>query len=156
MTQILKIPNKKLRQKAKKAYISSRTLHNLFNLQYEMFANRGLGLAGPQIGIMERIAVVLDIEDDTDPSSTLLMVNPTLIEKSEEKFDSEEGCLSIPGRVYLVPRHKNVTVKYYHPLKGEVIRKAEGLLAAVIQHELDHLDGILISDKGTEINEIKI
>lgn len=156
MTEILKIPNKKLRQKAKKAYISSRTLHNLFNLQYEMFANRGLGLAGPQIGIMERIAVVLDIEDDTDPSSTLLMVNPTLIEKSEEKLDSEEGCLSIPGRVYLVPRHKNVTVKYHHPLKGEVIRKAEGLLAAVIQHELDHLDGILISDKGTEINEIKI
>lgn len=149
--KILTVPNKKLKQKAKKAFMSSRTLHNLYNLQYEMFANRGLGIAAPQVGIMERLAVVLDIEDETDPSSSLLMVNPELIEKSDEMFESEEGCLSIPGKIYKVPRHKEVTVKYYHPLKGTLTRKASGLLAAVIQHELDHLDGILISDKGNEI-----
>ena len=98
----------------------------------------GVGLAAPQIGISERICVV---EVDGVVSK---YVNPEITRRSQDKILFEEGCLSLPGQFFPIERHEEITVKYINE-KGLPKRvRADGLLAIVLQHEIDHLDGILI------------
>jgi peptide deformylase len=120
-----------------------------------MVEANGIGLAAIQVGVPERVIIVQlppepepEAEDEQNPDSGELyvIINPELARKSREVEDGIEGCLSVPGWVGEVERHSAVTVKGLD-LRGKRVRiKAEGLLARVFQHEIDHLDGILFTD----------
>ncbi len=106
-----------------------------------MYAADGVGLAAPQIGLMRRL-IVIDIYDD---HGLRVFVNPEII-KAEGEVAMEEGCLSIPGRRGCVKRPEKITVKY-QDVKGKAHEmEAEGFLARALQHEIDHLNGVLYVD----------
>lgn len=108
---------------------------------------RGVGLAAPQIGVLRRVLVY----QTSDEESIVALVNPRVLETSEERETSDEGCLSLGSAAVVVPVERPValTVEAMSP-GGEPLRiEAEGLVARVIQHELDHLDGVLIVDRTT-------
>jgi peptide deformylase len=118
--------------------------------------SNGVGLAAPQVGLLERVIVVETPKDEEVPGSGQLhaVVNPEVVRASKEKVDGLEGCLSIPGYVGEVSRHQAVTIRG-QDLKGRKIRiKAQGFLARVFQHEIDHLSGELFIDKLTAPDRI--
>lgn len=108
----------------------------------------GVGLAAPQVGILRRIITV----DDRD-SERFVMINPVIVEKdgSEKGF---EGCLSVPGKQGSVDRATHVIVKYMDIDGNKKEKEANDFLARILQHEIDHLDGILYTDKAEEVFEI--
>jgi len=109
-----------------------------------MYAEEGVGLAAPQIGLDKRLIVVDAQEEELQPFA---LVNPSVVEASEETERAEEGCLSLPGLKELVERPVRVTVEALN-LDGEAVRiEADGLLSRILQHEVDHLDGILFVDR---------
>ena len=110
-----------------------------------MYDAPGIGLAAPQIGEMKRI-VVMDLAKDGEKPDPIVMINPEILKYSEDTVTTEEGCLSIPEIYYEVERPAEVTVRYTD-LDGKTItRDADDRLAICIQHELDHLDGVLYID----------
>ena len=112
-----------------------------------MYEYNGVGLAAPQIGILKR-AVVVDIgEEGPGP---LKLINPVILERSGEQ-DGPEGCLSCPGMWGMVKRSYYVKVKALTPEGDEVIIEAEDFLARALQHEIDHLEGVLFIDIASEI-----
>lgn len=119
-------------------------LHQLIEDMFEtMYASHGLGLAAPQIDVHKRLTVIDTSggEKDVEPNKVIL-INPEIIHK-EGKQTGEEGCLSIPGFREDVRRHKRVTVRA-HNVKGEIFEvSGEDLMARAMQHEIDHLNGIL-------------
>ena len=120
-----------------------KTVADMFETMYDA---PGVGLAGPQIGYMKRVAVI-DLADEENPDSgKIVMVNPEIIGMSDEVAISEEGCLSIPEFYYDVERPSEVTVKFFTETGEEVTRHATGRLAVCMQHEIDHLDGVLYID----------
>ena len=112
---------------------------------------KGVGLAGPQVGLMQRIFVV-SIEDDVPR----VFINPSIIETSQETSKYEEGCLSIPGAWADVVRPKTVKVQAWNEKGQAFTLEAGGLLARVILHEYDHLEGILFIDRLSEPMRKKI
>lgn len=109
-----------------------------------MYAAPGIGLAAPQVGVDLRFAVV-DLQPEDKPAP-IILVNPKIEKASTEQVTREEGCLSIPGQYADVTRPERVTVSY-EDLDGEKQTiEADGLLATCLQHEIDHLDGILFVD----------
>ena len=110
----------------------------------------GVGLAAPQVGVLRR-AIVVDLSmEEENPQGPFFLINPVIIKKSGEQV-CREGCLSVPGKLGDVTRPQKVTVEALNE-KGEKVKiKGEGLLAVVLSHEIDHLDGILFVDKATEI-----
>ena len=109
-----------------------------------MYGEDGVGLAGPQVGVSRRIIVVDPREQGVEP---MALINPRIASAAEETDRSEEGCLSIPGLRELVDRSVSIVLEAVD-LEGEPIRiEAEGLLARILQHEVDHLDGILFLDR---------
>ena len=109
-----------------------------------MYAAPGIGLAAPQGGVLLRV-IVIDIAPDKVPAP-LALINPEIIGVSEEKATREEGCLSLPEQYADVTRPARVKLKYQdeHGAKKEI--EGEGLLAACLQHEIDHLNGVLFVD----------
>lgn len=110
-----------------------------------MYDAPGIGLAAPQIGVMKRI-VVMDLAGEDETPTPLVMINPEITHFGEQMQVTEEGCLSIPELYYEVERPNEVTVTYTDLEGKEVTLDAEGKLAVCIQHELDHLDGVLYID----------
>lgn len=109
-----------------------------------MYAAEGVGLAAPQIGLSRRI-IVIDVREDDEPAFGL--VNPVIVEQSDAVERNEEGCLSIPGLKEIVERSSYVVVEGLDR-DGEPQRiEATGLLARALQHEVDHLEGILFLDR---------
>ena len=110
-----------------------------------MYDAPGIGLAGPQIGEMKRI-VVMDLAREGEEPAPIVMINPEILKFSDETVVTEEGCLSIPELYYDVERPAEVTVRYTD-LDGKTVEKdATERLAICIQHEIDHLDGVLYID----------
>ena len=148
----------RLRQKAIKIRGVDPSLRKLADDMHEtMDVAPGIGLAGPQIGVMRRIIVIHlpeDYEEEGDPDIRLTLLNPEIV-KSHGREVGPEGCLSIPGWYGEVPRAYSVTVKA-NDLDNRPIRiKAEGVLARVLQHEIDHLDGILFLDRVEDKSTIR-
>ena len=115
---------------------------NMFETMYE---SKGIGLAAPQIGISQRL-IVIDIEEVDAEFPPLALVNPTITESSGEEL-GEEGCLSLPDFRAIVRRSTEVSINAQN-IDGQAVHfSAQGLLARVLQHEIDHLDGILITDR---------
>ena len=120
-----------------------RKLGKILDDMYDtMIEYDGVGLAAPQIGLNERIAIV-DIDDE---SGTIEMINPRIISSSGEQTDPE-GCLSFPGLFGEVVRPNYVKIEAYNRKGRKYSLEAEGFLARAIQHEMDHLDGILFTTK---------
>ncbi len=143
---ILIVPDPMLKARARP--VTEADLPRVRDLLPRMFATMyrapGIGLAAPQIGVGLRFVIVDLMPDDKPEPMTL--VNPEVIARSEELATREEGCLSLPGQYADVTRPARVTVRY---TDADGVRRqldAEGLLAACVQHEIDHLDGILFVD----------
>lgn len=110
-----------------------------------MYAAPGIGLAAPQVGVLKRI-VVIDVSKDPDHPKPMQLVNPEIVWASEDLADYEEGCLSLPDHYSQVTRPARVRVRYMDR-NGETQEiEADGLLAVCLQHEMDHLDGVLFVD----------
>ena len=131
-----------LRRKAEPVQVIDDEIHDICRLMVEvMMRENGVGLAAPQIGIPKRI-FVLDIADEFH-----ILINPELIELSEEVEETKEGCLSVPGVDAGVARSTRAVVEGLN-LNGECVRlEGEGLIARAIQHEMDHLNGNLFLDQ---------
>ena len=110
-----------------------------------MYAAPGIGLSAVQVGILKRL-VVIDISRDEEKKDPIFLINPEITNQSKKTSVYEEGCLSIPGQFAEIERPAECTLKYidYHGKEKEL--KADGLLATCIQHEVDHLNGILFID----------
>ncbi len=121
--------------------IDEKILTLLDDMVDTMYEKDGIGLAAPQIGILKRL-VVIQVDDE----NLYKMINPKITKTSGEDIDTE-GCLSVPGRRGLVKRPLNVTVEYTDIEGNLQTLDAEGLLARCVCHEIDHLDGILYTDK---------
>lgn len=110
--------------------------------------NAWVGLAAPQVWVNKRIIVVSLIKDREDENfSTIIMINPEILEHSEEKELDKEGCLSVPQERWLVKRWKEIKLQYIDEKWQQKKLVLKGLSARVVQHEIDHLDGILFTDK---------
>ena len=110
-----------------------------------MYAAPGIGLAAVQVGILKRI-IVIDISKDQEKKNPLFLINPEIIFKSKKTSIHEEGCLSLPGHFAEIERPAECEINFidYNGKKKEI--KADGLLSTCIQHEVDHLDGVLFID----------
>ena len=115
------------------------------DLAESMYAHRGVGLAAPQIGEPIRV-VVVDVAQREDNPVLIELVNPEIVDTSEEECDYEEGCLSFPGEAEMVSRPAQVTVRAHDREGNRFEIVAEGLLSTALQHEIDHLDGIVFID----------
>ncbi|MFW5500740.1 MULTISPECIES: peptide deformylase [unclassified Maridesulfovibrio] len=119
------------------------TIDNMIETMYE---DDGVGLAAPQVGIQKRL-IVIDPSGPKERTDLQVIINPEIVEKSSQKVDSEEACLSCPGFKCVIKRHETVTVTGTD-LEGNDVRiEADDFLAIVLQHEIDHLDGTLIVDR---------
>ena len=110
-----------------------------------MYAAPGIGLAAVQVGILKRL-IVIDISKDKEKKNPLFLVNPQIISQSDNKSTYEEGCLSLPGHFAEIERPAECLIKFIDYNGKEKELKAKGLLATCIQHEIDHLNGILFID----------
>jgi len=116
-----------------------------------MYAENGIGLAAPQVGDSRRILVAEPRykDEDGDDVPLFIMINPEITLRSEEMIGCEEGCLSVPDFLFTVPRHKRINVKWRTP-NGETLSKSlTDFHAIVIQHEIDHLDGITLLERAS-------
>jgi peptide deformylase len=109
-----------------------------------MYAEEGVGLAAPQVGVSQRVIVVDSREPDEPPFA---LINPHILAVSEDAERGEEGCLSIPGLKEIVERPASVRVEGLSRDGERTIIEAHGLLARILQHEIDHIDGILFVDR---------
>ncbi len=125
--------------------ITDKTLQLLDDMAETMYDAPGIGLAGPQVGELKRL-IVMDCSRDDEKSELWQMINPEVIELSKDNSTLEEGCLSIPGHTAEVSRPDWIKLRFTDIKGREQQIKAEGLLAACIQHEIDHLNGILFID----------
>jgi len=154
--KILIEPNKLLRQVSKsveKVGDEERTLMN--DMLDTMYAAPGIGLAAIQIGVPKRI-IVMDISRDENKKEPMYFVNPIIKNKNEEKAKYEEGCLSVPDQFAEIERPNTCEVEYLDYDGKTQLLKADGLLATCIQHEMDHLEGILFIDYLSKLKKSMI
>ena len=157
LREIITSENPILRRKAKKVAKITPALRALADDMVETMRNApGVGLAAPQVAQSVRLFVAELEENKEQPGSgkTYIVFNPEYVFKSDELADGVEGCLSIPGWAGEVPRHARIVVKGLDK-QGQRIRiEAEGWLARIFQHELDHLDGVLFTDRISDPEKI--
>jgi peptide deformylase len=136
-----------LRQPAKRVAKVDQSIRQLAQQMLQtMYSSDGIGLAAPQVGINKQI-IVIDCEPDNPENPPLVLINPTIKRFGRALCDAQEGCLSIPG-VYLdVSRPEEVEVAYKDENGRPQTLKANGLLARAIQHEMDHLNGVMFVDR---------
>jgi len=148
--EICKYPDPVLRKKAVPVKSIDDDLRRLVDDMVEtMYAEPGVGLAAPQIGVSLRL-LVTDITVGEKPDSLIVLVNPTIVSVSGRVID-EEGCLSIPGIRAEIPRAEAVEIRGWDLEQHEVSLKGRGYLARAFQHEMDHLDGVLIWDRMSKL-----
>lgn len=154
LREIVTVPHQILRRKARKATDFGPDLQALIDDMVEtMRAAPGVGLAAPQVAVPLKVIVVEfgDEEDETVPPRLYTLANPEITRASRETVVGTEGCLSIPMFVGDVERHQAVTVKGYNRHGQAVKIKAQGWLARIFQHEIDHLNGVLFVDRATRV-----
>ena len=148
--QIREVGDDLLRKKSKPIEVVDDKIRQLLDDMYDTLkhSNDGVGIAAPQVGVLKR-AIVIDLGDEDDGRIHKL-VNPVIVKKKGEQV-CREGCLSVPGVLGDVVRPKEIVVEALNEYGEKVILKAKDLLAIVLSHEIDHLDGILFIDKATEL-----
>ena len=151
--QILTIPDPLLRKVSEPVTSVNTEVKNLLDDMLEtMYAAPGIGLAAVQVGVLKRI-IVIDLSKDGEKKDPLFIINPEITYKSDELISYEEGCLSIPNQFAEVKRPSSCKVNYldYDGKKREI--NADGLLATCIQHEVDHLNGVLFIDHLSKLKK---
>jgi peptide deformylase len=152
--EIVTIPEPVLRRKARKVTAFDSELQELVDNMIETMREApGVGLAATQVAVPLRVIVVEfgDEEDEETPAKLYTLVNPEIVRASQETVSGPEGCLSVPGFVGEVDRSESVTIKGQNR-RGQSMRiKAKGWLARIFQHEIDHLDGILFTDRAERV-----
>ena len=158
LRRIVTLPDAVLRRKARTVTKVDKNLQTLIDDMVETMREApGVGLAAPQIGLSERLIVIEyyerpeDEEKEDAPKRVWAVLNPEIVKASEETLMGVEGCLSIPGLVGEVERPASVQVKGLTRHGKPVKIKAEGWLARIFQHEIDHLNGILFPDRATRV-----
>ncbi len=152
--QIVTLPNEVLRRKARKCTEFGEELQTLIEDMIETMRQApGVGLAAPQVGVSERVIVVeyRDEEKEDIPPKLYALVNPEITRVSKETVSGTEGCLSLPGLLGDVERPGAVMVKGYSRRGQPVTIKAQGWLARIFQHEIDHLNGVLFVDRAQRV-----
>ena len=157
MSGVLTLPDKRLRKCSLVVHVFDTALHALASKMSDLMSEGpgGVGIAAPQLGVLHRV-VMIDCSLSQRPCRNhgrMCMVNPQIIQKSGEVL-GREGCLSVPEWVATVPRYKNIIVRYQN-LEGEYqTLETSAFEARVIQHEIDHLDGILFIDRVLSVHDL--
>lgn len=155
LREIVFLPDPVLRRKAHKVTTFDSELQTLIDDMIETMREApGVGLAAPQVGVSQRVVVIEYAEDEEDeeaPKKLYVIVNPEILQPSEETELGIEGCLSVPGLVGEVERSISLTVKGLNRRGQPVKYKLNGWLARIFQHEIDHLDGIIYTDRATRV-----
>ena len=153
---ILTEPNKSLREISKLVdHIGENERKLMDDMLETMYGAKGIGLAAIQIGVPKRI-IVLDISRNDNEKNPMYFVNPIIINKGKEQSTYEEGCLSVPNQFAEIDRPNKCEVEYLDYNGEKKLLKAEGLLATCIQHEIDHLEGILFIDYLSKLKKSMI
>ena len=153
---ILTEPNKILRQISKPVHeVGVEEQELMDDMLDTMYAANGIGLAAIQIGIPKRI-IVMDISRDENKKEPIYFVNPIIKNRNTEKNTYEEGCLSVPNQFAEIDRPSKCEVEYLDYDGNKKLLKAEGLLATCIQHEMDHLEGVLFIDYLSKLKKSMI
>ena len=153
---ILTEPNKLLRQVSKSVdEVGDKERELMDDMLDTMYNAPGIGLAAIQIGVPKRI-IVMDISRNEDKKEPRYFVNPVIKKKNEEKAKYEEGCLSVPDQFAEIERPNTCEVEYLDYFGKKQLLKADGLLATCIQHEMDHLEGILFIDYLSKLKKSMI
>ncbi len=151
--EILEIPHPLLRQKSMPVDAEEKEIKKLLADMLEtMYAAHGVGLAAPQVGVLKRI-VVIDVSREDEKPNPLFLINPKIVAHSEEKAECSEGCLSVPNQFAPVERFVEVTVEYEDADRQPCRIIGDGLLAIALQHEIDHLDGIIFVDYLSKLRQ---
>lgn len=166
LRKIISVPDPVLRKKAKPVVKFDKELQALIDDMIETMREApGVGLAAPQINVPLQLAVIEygEEEDEAEeeaqegeapkpkPKKLFVVINPEITQKSAEKVSGVEGCLSVPGIVGEVERHQAIQVKALNRRGKPVKYKAEGWLARIFQHEIDHLNGVIFTDLATRV-----
>lgn len=142
---IITYPHNNLRQKAEPIKHIDESIKQIANdMLATMYQQNGIGLAGNQVGVLKQI-IVIDIQPDEVPAP-LVLINPKIVTLSDELVESDEGCLSIPGISATIKRFSQVTVEFQNLENKTQLIEVDGLLGVCLQHEIDHLNGILFID----------
>ena len=153
---ILTEPNKILRQISNPVdHVGEEEQKLMDDMLETMYAAPGIGLAAIQIGIPKRI-IIMDISREKENKNPLHFINPKIVWKADEDIIYEEGCLSVPNQFAEINRPKECHVKYLDYFGQPQLLKAQGLLATCIQHEIDHLEGILFIDYLSKLKKTMI
>jgi peptide deformylase len=153
---ILIEPNKLLRQISKPVEsVGDEERRLMDDMLDTMYAAPGIGLAAIQIGVAKRI-IVMDISRDEEKKEPRYFVNPVIKNKNNEKSKYEEGCLSVPDQFAEIERPNECEVEYLNYDGKKQLLKADGLLATCIQHEMDHLEGVLFIDYLSKLKKSMI
>ena len=154
--KILTEPDPFLRQKSKTVDVVNNEVRSLMDDMLEtMYDAPGIGLAAIQVGVPKRI-IVIDLSKDGEKKNPLYFVNPEIVIKSKKDASYEEGCLSVPNQFAEISRPDTCKVKHLDYDGNEKILEAEGLLSTCIQHEMDHLEGILFIDYLSKLKKSMI
>lgn len=151
LLKIIEYPNQVLHQKAEEIKTIDNSLKALAsNMLETMYNANGIGLAANQVGILKRI-IVIDLQEEEEKKNPIVMINPVITKKSKELYEFEEGCLSLKSIKAFLKRPKDIEVTYLNlSLQQQTILASE-LLSICIQHEVDHLNGILFINRLSKI-----
>lgn len=148
--RILQDPDDRLRQVCQAIdEITDEHLVYIQKMKTTLKRSGGVGLAAPQVGILDRIAIVR-FEKGKKYTPAFVIINPKILSFSDEQSVAEEGCLSIDEFTADIPRYNDIEVEYMDEHGNEHQRKLSGFNARVVQHEIDHLNGVLITDRMIE------
>ena len=154
--EILTEPNEILREKSLKVDVVDSDIQKLMDdMLQTMYAAPGIGLAAIQVGVPKRI-IVLDLFQKDQDKKPMFFINPEIIDQSINNLTYEEGCLSVPGQFAEIDRPDKCHIKYLDYYGHEKEIKADGMLATCIQHEIDHLEGILFIDYLSKLKKTMI
>ena len=143
---ILVAPHPILKRKAQPvAEVDARVVKLMDDMVETMYDAAGIGLAAPQVGVLDRV-IVVDVHEKGEPPNPIRLANPEIVWSSDEKAVCEEGCLSVPEQYAEVTRPQRIRVRYLDEKNQQQEIEADGMLATCIQHEIDHLNGVLFVD----------
>lgn len=156
LRDIIILPDSILKKKSKSFDVVDASVRSLADDMLEtMYDAPGIGLAAVQIGLLKRM-IVIDVAREEESRDPVCLINPKIVWLSEETAEYEEGCLSIPDIYDMVTRPAEVKVQYLDRDGAECERHCEGLLSTCIQHEIDHLDGVLFIDHLSRLKRDRV
>ena len=145
--EILLVPNEFLRQKAKRLInITNQDIKIANQMMDTMIKAPGVGLAANQVGVLKQIVTINYEDKENDKRANYILFNPSIIEYSDDKVIMEEGCLSLPEQYADIERPKQIVLEYIDENEKTIKKEIDGYEARILQHEIDHLSGILFVD----------